>query len=166
MATDNIRTYGAIAALQWYPQLDYEYYLLNRVRGRVIDTKEHPMQIDAVLVMSNGEIAISGGPRKYEILIYRHDYLKEKGLRTQIQVVDAIDTGERRNVQLLESHSQFLIVVQEYCSFLVFYRDMKQSLKYTNGARTSQYKFIQGFDHQRDKPEGQAFLPEMPIQLV
>jgi prolyl-tRNA editing enzyme YbaK/EbsC (Cys-tRNA(Pro) deacylase) len=39
-----------------------------------VDRKEHPTQIDAVLVLSNGDIAVSGGPRKFEILIYRHNF--------------------------------------------------------------------------------------------
>lgn len=33
MAIDIKKTYDAVAKLQYYPQLDYEYYLLNRVQG-------------------------------------------------------------------------------------------------------------------------------------
>jgi len=44
-----------------------------------MDSKEHPMQIDAVLVMSNGDVAISGGPRTCEIMIYRSEHLFIKG---------------------------------------------------------------------------------------
>lgn len=113
MALDTTKTYQAVAALQWYPQLDYEYYLLNRVKGRVMDSKEHPMQIDAVLVMSNGDVAISGGPRTCEIMIYRSEHLFIKGQKGKEQLFkyDTIDTGDRKNIQILESHSQFLIVV-------------------------------------------------------
>jgi hypothetical protein len=75
--------------------------------------------------MSNGDIAISGGPKAYEILIYRHNYECERGRKDQLTLVDAIDTGERKTVQLLETHSLFLIVVQAQSSFLVFYRDIK-----------------------------------------
>jgi len=73
--------------------------------------------------MSNGDIAISGGPKANEILIYRHNYECERGRKDQLKLVDAIDTGERKTVQILETHDAFIIVVQEQSSFLVFYRE-------------------------------------------
>ncbi|MFO0116474.1 MAG: hypothetical protein ACK521_02270 [bacterium] len=48
--------------------------------------------------MSNGDVAISGGPGKYEILIYRHNYECERGRKDQLILVDAIDTGDRQTV--------------------------------------------------------------------
>ena len=58
-----------------------------------MDAKEHPVQIDAVLMLQNGDIAISGGPQKFEILIYRHNYQSEKNNRDGLVLVDALDTG-------------------------------------------------------------------------
>jgi hypothetical protein len=42
LAVDPREAYHATAQLQFYPSLDYEYYLLNRLRGSVSDSKEHP----------------------------------------------------------------------------------------------------------------------------
>lgn len=85
------------------------------------------MQIEAVLVLSNGDIAISGGPRRFEILIYRHNYLCERGRKDGLVLVDSLDTGVRRTIQMLEAQLKFLIVAQADGSFLIFLRDESQS---------------------------------------
>jgi hypothetical protein len=47
---------------------------VSRVSGKVIDAKELPYQVSGVLLLANGDIAVSGGPTKFEVLIYRHNF--------------------------------------------------------------------------------------------
>ena len=37
-----------------------------------LSSKVHSTQIDSVIILSNGDIAVSGGPLNYEIMIYRN----------------------------------------------------------------------------------------------
>ena len=48
--------------------------------------KEHANQIDSVVLLSNGDIAISGGPLNYEVLIYR-------AKDDDFDLVDSISSG-------------------------------------------------------------------------
>jgi len=56
-----------------------------------------PFQVECLLVLANGDIAISGGPYRFEVMIYRHD-LAAEGLsntgrqREKLKLVDSIDT--------------------------------------------------------------------------
>ena len=79
--------------MQNYPKLDFEAYDPARVKGQVVDSKEHTMQVQAVLLLSNGDIAISGGPNKFGVLIYRHNYLSERSRKETLVLIDSIDTG-------------------------------------------------------------------------
>ena len=36
-----------------------------------------PFQVECLIVLANGDIAISGGPYRYEVLIYRHNFAAE-----------------------------------------------------------------------------------------
>ena len=48
--------------------------------------------MDAVLVLANGDVAISGGPCNFEVLIYRHNYRAETGQREHLAPIDSLDT--------------------------------------------------------------------------
>ena len=37
-----------------------------------LKAKYHASQIDSVVILTNGDIAVSGGPSNFEILIYRN----------------------------------------------------------------------------------------------
>ena len=63
------------------------------MRAKVVEAKDMPFQVDAVLLLSNGDIAISGGPAHFEVLIYRHNLRAEGNKREGMVVVDSLDTG-------------------------------------------------------------------------
>ena len=62
-----------------------------------------PYQVECVLVLSNGDIAISGGPYRFEVLIFRHDLAGEEvngaggqsnpRQRERLKQIDSIDTN-------------------------------------------------------------------------
>ena len=61
------------------------------MRFHDIVTLEHANPIEAIKGLSNGNVAVSGGPEHYEILIYKSDEIDKK-----LDFVDAIDTrGEQ-----------------------------------------------------------------------
>ena len=66
-------------------------YDVSRVCGKVIDAKELPFQVSGVLLLSNGDIAVSGGPYKFEVLIFRHNFKLQKNRRDAVTLVDSID---------------------------------------------------------------------------
>jgi len=37
-----------------------------------MDAKYHATQIDSIVLLDNGDIAVSGGPLNHEVLIYRN----------------------------------------------------------------------------------------------
>ena len=41
-----------------------------------LSAKHHTTQIDSVVMLSNGDVAVSGGPLNFEILIYRNKISK------------------------------------------------------------------------------------------
>jgi len=98
MALDPHSCYLALIVLQDYNRIDNFAYDLSRVRAQVVDQKTMPHQVECILVLSNGDIAISGGQYRFEISIYRHD-LNRKGAgvtgrdREKLKLVDSIDTG-------------------------------------------------------------------------
>jgi len=123
MALDVRKSYHSLILLQNYPKLDYEGYDTNRIKGQVVDSKEHPTQVQSVLLLSNGDIAISGGPKRFEVMIYRNNFQTERARKETLIQVDSLDTGKVPVVQLLEAQNKFLIVAQEHSCFMVFYRD-------------------------------------------
>jgi hypothetical protein len=108
MAVDVRQTFLAVARLQYYPQCDFEQYMLSRVKGQLVETKAHPTQIDCVLVMSNGDVAVSGGPMKFDVLIYSHNFLDNEH-KERLVIVDSINTGFQQNIQLLEARGYLII---------------------------------------------------------
>lgn len=139
-----------------------------------MESKEHPVQIDAVLLLQNGDIAVSGGPSKYEILIYRHDYLTEMTGRDDLILVDALDTGNEPTIQMFETTSKYIIVAQQN-SFLVFRSLFQQEDSYINvkaygqmGPRKSGYVFLQHFNRCDSTLALNNIerLPESPISFV
>ena len=61
-----------------------------------IDIKEHASQIDSVYELSNGDIAVSGGPLNYEVLIYRQSAAASKDKSARFEIVDSVSTrGEQ-----------------------------------------------------------------------
>ena len=73
MAQSQRSCYLALIILQDYSQIDNKNYDFNRVKSRVVDEKVMPVQVECMIVLSNGDIAISGGAFRFEICIYRHD---------------------------------------------------------------------------------------------
>lgn len=63
----------ALIILHDYGRLDNRNYDLSRVNCRVVDEKVMPVQVECVILLSNGDIAISSGAFRFEIFIYRHD---------------------------------------------------------------------------------------------
>jgi len=63
-----------------YKYLDSAYSLhMNRLKqwkhvgmSERIDCMYHATQIDSILLLDNGDVAVSGGPLNYEVLIYRN----------------------------------------------------------------------------------------------
>ena len=69
-----------------------------------LGSKIHSTQIDSVVILSNGDIAVSGGPLNYEIMIYRNKPTYFNGISkqqwfdiqhnsTNYQLVDSISTN-------------------------------------------------------------------------
>jgi len=42
-----------------------------------MDAKYHETSIDSIIELSNGDIAVSGGPLNFEVLIYRNKLYNE-----------------------------------------------------------------------------------------
>lgn len=66
-----------------------------------LNAKQHTTQIDSIIMLSNGDIAVSGGPLNYEILIYRPKLSSSKWSdecpnNTNYQLVDSVSSkGEQ-----------------------------------------------------------------------
>jgi hypothetical protein len=103
-------------------------------------------------VLSNGDIAVSGGPRQFEMLIYRNDFMSSQGQRDGLVLVDSLDLNRRTAVQILEAHQRFVVVACEK-SFVVFFRDnsVQQQKKWFGyqGNGQSFYRFLNEFEIQR-----------------
>lgn len=55
-----------------------------------IQLKYHCTQIESIVQLSNGDIAVSGGPLNFEIIIYRNQTTSDGKLNYEI--VDTIST--------------------------------------------------------------------------
>ena len=84
-------------------------------------------------MLSNGDVAISGGQFRFEICIYRHD-LNRKALgttgrdREKLKLVDSIDTGGMQVLQMIElndeyHHFVYLLVVGHMCEMRLYKRE-------------------------------------------
>lgn len=87
-----------------------------------------PQQVECVLVLSNGDIAISGGPYRFEVLIYRHDLAAESHSNTfrqreKLKQVDSIDTNGLQVVQIIELTEQYLLIVGHLCQMRLYMRE-------------------------------------------
>ena len=86
---------------QNYEHIDKRYSLyINWIKQRKncninekIDSKLHATQIDSIIQLKNGDIAVSGGPLNYEVLIYRNKISSKAESTTQYQIVDNISTN-------------------------------------------------------------------------
>ena len=75
-------------------------------------------------MLSNGDIAISGGPLRFEVLIYRH-YPKQMSeeKRETVKIVDSLDCKGCQVMHLLELKGErfhFLMVVGHLAQFRFF----------------------------------------------
>lgn len=86
----------AYTTLKGYQHIDKEYSL-SRVKGKLSFSLAHKNQVEAVLALSNGDVAISGGPKYYEVIIYK---VNLKG--NQFEFVSAINTSGVQVRHLLE----------------------------------------------------------------
>jgi len=57
-----------------------------------MDAKRHSTQIDSVLLLDNGDVAVSGGPINYEVLVYRNRISAKQEGSTQYDIVDSVST--------------------------------------------------------------------------
>jgi len=73
MAQSRRSCYLALIILQDYSRVDNYNYDLTRVKCRVVDEKVMPLQVECMIVLANGDIAIASGSYRFEICIYRHD---------------------------------------------------------------------------------------------
>jgi hypothetical protein len=55
--------------------------------------KYHQTQIDSIILLENNDIAISGGPLNYEVLIYRPKLSSKQEATLHYDVVDSICTA-------------------------------------------------------------------------
>jgi hypothetical protein len=80
-----------------------------------------------VLVLSDGRIAISGGPDRFEILIYSHAYetvqSEKYGRKDHLTVVDSLDCHGMQVFSLLEVQRTYLIAIGLRNEYRVFYRN-------------------------------------------
>jgi len=88
---------------KFYCQLDINYPLhSSRIRQSKVcaledklAAKTHATQIDSIILLDNGDVAVSGGPKGFEIIIYRN--LVEGNSRVKAtkkyEIVDSISTG-------------------------------------------------------------------------
>ena len=53
--------------------------------------KEHATQIDSVIELSNGDIAVSGGPINFEVIVYRPT--EQRNGKFAFNRIDSIGTG-------------------------------------------------------------------------
>ena len=88
-------------------------------------------------MLSNGDVAISGGQYRFEICIYRHDLNRKPSStsshatgrdREKLKLVDSIDTGGMQVLQMLElndeyHHFVYLLVIGHMCEMRLYKRE-------------------------------------------
>jgi hypothetical protein len=57
-----------------------------------MNAKWHASQIDSIQMLDNGDIAISGGPLNFEVIIYRNRISSSFQPTNQYEIVDSIST--------------------------------------------------------------------------
>ena len=85
---------------QSYVTIDCEYsmhtdWLRSRKNASIkekLDAKYHATQIDSIIQLQNGDVAVSGGPKDYEVLVYKNKISEQIEPTTQYEVVDSIST--------------------------------------------------------------------------
>ena len=58
-----------------------------------MEAKIHQTQIDSIIVLDNNDIAVSGGPIGFEIVIYRCRLTPKHEASSQYDIVDSIGTN-------------------------------------------------------------------------
>jgi hypothetical protein len=58
-----------------------------------MDAKSHETQIDSILVLDNGDVAVSGGPYGFEVIVYRNRLTDHHEASSQYDIVDSINTN-------------------------------------------------------------------------
>ena len=86
-----------------------------------------PMQVECLVVLANGDIAISGGHLRFEVCIYRHDLensisVLHGGSREKLKLVDSIDTNGHIILHIVELNEQYLLLVSRLFKMLLFRR--------------------------------------------
>jgi hypothetical protein len=89
------------------------------VSPKLQDVKDHPFQILAMVQLSDGRLAVSGGPHRHEILIYNHLMARRDlsqpgasgGRNDQLSLVDSLDTQGIQIQHILEVFKQYIIAV-------------------------------------------------------
>lgn len=88
--------------MQNYSKIDCGYYDApswledSRTIVQVSDSKELPFQIQSVISLSSGEIAVSGGPKNFEVLVFGHNLnspLRGVGRKDNLVLLDSLNCG-------------------------------------------------------------------------
>lgn len=84
-------------------------------------------------MLSNGDIAISGGPFRFEVLIYRHELAAEGHSNTfrqreKLKQVDSVDTNGLQVVQMIELTEQYLLIVGHLCQMRLYVRESSPTI--------------------------------------
>lgn len=58
-----------------------------------MEAKEHPTAIESIILLDNNDIAVSGGPIGFEIVIYRNRLTEKHEASSQYDIVDSISTN-------------------------------------------------------------------------
>lgn len=58
-----------------------------------MEAKVHASQIDAIVLLDNGDVAVSGGPLGFEVLIYRNRLTDQQEASSKYDIVDSISTN-------------------------------------------------------------------------
>jgi hypothetical protein len=86
---------------------------------------EHPFQVNAVERLSDGTIAVSGGPLRFDILLYStvyHQPSSKQSSPAEFAHVGSIDTQGLLVEHMIEFKRDFMFVVGKGNTFLVFQR--------------------------------------------
>ena len=67
MAQEISSCYLALIILQDYSKVDNFGYDLSRVSCRLADQKTFPLQVECMILLSNGDIAVSTGSFRFEV---------------------------------------------------------------------------------------------------
>ena len=112
--------------------------------------------------MSDGRIAVSGGPFRFELLLYNHLVQKKdlshsgQGRNDSLNVVESVDTQGMQVHHLIEVYKQFLIAVGQYSQILIFQNKQQ---------KRTPYEKVQFIDHNRQQVLSSSYAQSDTIHI-